>query len=76
MSTGTATIINICNHELHIGDFVRVRYTTGKTMKNGEIWGTVVELWSYENDHHLQARVDSGWCFHDHDEILIHKKAE
>jgi len=41
-------------------------------MKGGTIEGEITELWSPELDNHLQARVDSGWCFHDHDEIVTH----
>ena len=72
MSKGTATEVEMCGATLRLGDHVKVRYTTGRRMKGGTIEGEITELWSPELDNHLQARVDSGWCFHDHDEIVTH----
>jgi len=67
---GTATELTICGHDLRIGDYVEVQYTTGTKFIGAVIKGKIVELWSPKLDGHLQARVDSGWCFHDHDRIL------
>jgi len=72
MSKGVATKIEICGKTVGIGDYLEVRYTTGTRMKDGNIKGHVVELW---DDSPVQARLSCGWCFHDHDEILIQKDA-
>jgi hypothetical protein len=72
MSKGTATEIRMCGKTLRLGDRVKVRYTTGTWSKGGTLEGEITELWSPELDNHWQARVDSGWCFHDYDEILEH----
>jgi len=73
MSKGTATEVKICGRTVRLGDYLKVKYTTGTWSKNGTIEGQVTELWSPElNDHH-QGRLDHGWCFHNHDEILLHK---
>lgn len=63
--------IFICGKNIHIGDYVKVMYTTGKEFKGGTIKGKVVELW---DDKVLQAQVESGWCFHNHDRIIEHEK--
>jgi len=63
--------IHICGKDIHLNDYVVVEYTTGKEFKGGTIRGKVIELW---NDRLLQARVESGWCFHDYDRIIEHKK--
>ena len=66
--------ITICGKSIKLGDFVKVRYTTGKNFKDGTVEGKTTKLWSPDNgDSHLQARVENGWCFHDDDEILEHK---
>lgn len=66
----------ICGHHVKIGDYVRVRYETGKRMKGCEIWGVITNLWSPEmGDDHLLVQVNNGWCFHNHDTILEHKEA-
>ena len=76
MSKGTATEIEICGEVVNLGDYVKVRYTTGKRFKGGIIAGKITELWSLEKDNHLQGRVENGWCFHDHDKILSHNEVE
>ena len=73
MGAGTATEISMCGTVLRLGDYVRVQYATGERMRGAIISGTITELWSPEHNNHLQARVSSGWCFHDCDEILKHK---
>lgn len=67
---GTAQQITICGRTVKLGDYLKVKYTTGHDMKGATIQGEVVELWSLELDKHLQGRLSCGWCFHDHDEIL------
>jgi len=69
---GTAKTLFICGKELSLGDFVEVEYTSGTRMKGGRIKGKITELWSPDLDKHYQARVESGWCFHDGDLILQH----
>ena len=64
--------MEICGKNIELGDYVRVRYTTGQTLKGGTIEGKIIKLWSPETDNHHQAQVESGWCFHDHDEIVEH----
>jgi len=59
--------ITICGKRIQIGDYLKVRYTTGKKMRGATIQGIVTELWE---DSLLQARLSCGWCFHDCDEIL------
>ena len=67
---GTATEITICGKRIKLGDEVVVNYESG-----GSIKGEVIEIWSPTEDGHFQARVKSGWCFHDHDEIVQHHRA-
>ena len=69
---GTASEVEICGRTIRLGDYVVVEYTTGEQFRGGRIRGKVVELWDGE---HLQGRVESGWCFHDEDRILVHKPA-
>ena len=64
---GTATRTTICGREIKLGDWVRVHHTTGR---RGWIEGEIIEIWDLTTDGHHQARVSSGWCFHDNDEIL------
>lgn len=70
MSEGTAKKVTICGHDLSLGDFVKVQYTTGREHKGATIEGKIIELWSPELDGFHQARVESGWCFHDYDRII------
>lgn len=70
---GLAKEITICGKKIKLGDYVEVEFTTGARFKGGRIKGKITELWS---DGHLQARVESGWCFHDNDNILDHKPKE
>lgn len=72
MSKGKAQEVKICGRTISLGDYVKVRYTAGERFKGGTIEGKIIELWSHEKNNHLQARVESGWCFHDYDEILSH----
>lgn len=74
MSKGTATEIMICGQVVKLGDHLKVRYLTGERMRGGTIEGEVVELWSDEKGAHLQGRLSSGWCFHDHDQILARRE--
>ena len=74
MSKGTATEVEICGQTVHLGDYLEVKYTKGTWSKNGIIKGEVTELWSPELDNHHQGQLDHGWCFHDHDEILLHTR--
>lgn len=67
MAKGKTTSMTICGRRIKLDDWVRVHYTTGR---QGWVEGKIVELWGPETDGHFQARVSSGWCFHDHDEIL------
>lgn len=66
---GKAKEIFICGKLIKLGDYVEVRYKNGDRVR-GEITG----LWSPElSEGHLQARVKSGWCFHDTDTIIKHQ---
>lgn len=76
MSIGTATEVKICGRTITLGDYVKVRYASGTWSKGATVEGKITELWSPKLDKHLQARVEHGWCFHDDDEIIMHKKAE
>ena len=76
MSKGTATEVEICGQTVHLGDHLKVKYTTGERMKGGTIEGMVTELWSPEFDNHHQGRLDHGWCFHNYDEIVLHIPAK
>ncbi len=72
---GTAQEITICGKRVQIGDTVKVKYTSGARTKGGFIGGKIVELWCPTKDGHLQGRIESGWCFHDGDEIIEHYSA-
>ena len=73
MSKGTATEAQLCGRLVRLGDYVKVQYTSGRC---GTVEGEVIELWSPEIGGHLQGRVSNfGWCFHDQDKILVHKRA-
>lgn len=70
---GEATEIKMCGVNIKLGDYMEIKYTTGRETKGGTIKGKVTELWSPEiSNGHLQARLDCGWCFHDHDLVLKH----
>lgn len=71
---GTAENVFICGEQVFLGDFLKVKYTSGSRFKGATISGKVIELWSHEKDNHLQGRLESGWCFHDYDEILTHNQ--
>jgi hypothetical protein len=58
----------LCNSIIYVGDYVKVRYTTGKEMKNGILTGIVTKVWP------TQAQVNNGWCFHTNDELLEHTR--
>lgn len=62
--TSETTTLCMCGHELSIGDYVEVRYETG-----GGIKGKIIELCPYLP----QAKVESGWCFHENDRIVAYK---
>lgn len=68
MANGTALSTVICNRKISLGDWVRVRYMTG-----GWVEGEIIELWEPPRDTTHQARVDSGWCFHQGDTIEEHQ---
>ncbi len=72
---GTAKELYICRTDIKLGDWVQVKYTGAGRMCGGTIEGKVTELWSPDLDKHYQGRVESGWCFHDHDEIIEHREA-
>lgn len=59
----------ICGRIVYLGDYVEVDYRSG-----GSIKGEIVEIWSLSEDDHLQAKVESGWCFHDWDKITKHSR--
>jgi len=72
MSKGTATEVKLCGHMVRLGDYVKVRYSSGRA---GTIEGEVIELWGEEGEY-PQGRVSNfGRCFHAHDEILEHRRA-
>jgi hypothetical protein len=70
MSKGLATEIRMCGHDLRLGDYVQVEYSGG-----GGVSGKIIEIWSPELNSHEQVRVESGWCFHNYDTIMVHKPA-
>lgn len=72
MAKGTASETTICGTKIGIGDFVMVRYRNGDWTANAVISGRITEIWDPASDGHHQARVESGWCFHDKDEIVEH----
>ena len=65
--------IHICDHDVSVGDYVRVRYETGKRFKGAILKGRITRVWG---DGLVQAQVENGWCFHDHDTILEHVPQE
>ena len=74
---GISKQISMCGRVIRLGDYIEVEYTTGDRMKGGILRGNVTELWSPETGaKHLQARINNGWCFHNHDRILVHNKEE
>lgn len=69
--------MKICGHNVEVGDYVEVEYTTGKRLKGGILRGTITKLWDKEGDDYpiapgKQAQINDGWCFHDVDKILKH----
>jgi hypothetical protein len=71
---GKAKEIFMCGRQLKLGDFVRVHYTTGR---QGWVEGKITELWDKKSGANcLQGRVESGWCFHDDDEIEEYRASE
>lgn len=67
---GTAKTLHMCGEDLRIGDFIKVRYTRGVRQVGMEIQGKIIEMWSPERNRRCQVRLESGWCFHDHDKVL------
>ena len=57
----------LCGAIIHVGDSVKVRYSTGR---QGTVTGIVTKVWPF------QAQVNNGWCFHDNDELLEHSQRE
>jgi len=71
--------MKICGHDIEVGDYVKVKYTTGSMFKGSILTGKITKLWDAEGEKYprapcLQAQVNNGWCFHDHDIILEYKK--
>lgn len=72
--------MKICGHNVKVGDYVKVQYTTGQTFKGRIIKGIITKLWD-ENSKDIevknpkgfkQGQVEHGWCFHEEDHILEH----
>lgn len=72
MSQGTAKEIKMCGTTIRLGDRLLIRKTASGRLQGAELEGEVIELWSMDLDNHLQGRLSCGWCFHDHDEVLVH----
>jgi len=60
----------LCGKIIYVGDYVKVRYTSGREMKDGILTGVVTKIWPF------QAQVNDGWCFHNQDELLEHTRTE
>lgn len=56
--------------KLEIGDQVIIEYSTGDRMKGGRITGTVKTL----TPSHRQVQLNTGWCGHDGDYLIEHKR--
>ena len=57
---------------LSVGDYVEVEFTEGTWSRGGHIKGIITKLWN--DDKHIQAQVENGWCFHQCDKIIEHRK--
>jgi hypothetical protein len=62
--------------DLNIGDYVKVLCRDRVGASTGTLEGTITRLWKNEDTkgcrNLTQAEVNSGWCFHPHDEIIQH----
>jgi len=62
------TEMNMCDHELSLGDWVKVQIGGNGHLSGGRLEGKIVAFYPYLP----QVKLESGWCFHPHDEILKH----
>jgi len=64
--------------DLEIGDYVKVECHNLAGEVTGWIKGTVTKLWKNQDTpggrNLTQAQVNNGWCFHQTDSIIEHKR--
>jgi len=65
--------MKICGKEVNVGDYVKVKYTTGTRPKGGTVEGSITRLW---DNKYPQVQIDNRWCFHNQDIILKHQRGK
>ena len=63
------TEMEMCGYVFHLGDYVKVEIGGSGHLSGGRLEGKIKEFYP----HIPQIKLESGWCFHPKDEILIHK---
>ena len=62
------TEMEMCGHELSLGDWVSVQIGGSGHLSGGRLEGKINRFYPYLP----QVKLESGWCFHPSDEILKH----
>lgn len=61
--------MEMCGYNFQIGDYVKVEIGGSGHLSGGRLEGKIKEFYPYIP----QIKLETGWCFHPKDEILIHK---
>lgn len=62
------TEMEMCGHELSLGDWVEVEIGGNGHLSGGRLEGKIKAFYPYLP----QVKLESGWCFHPSDTILKH----
>ncbi len=62
------TEMEMCGHELSLGDWVKVQIGGDGHLSGGRLEGKIKAFYPYIP----QVKLESGWCFHPADKILKH----
>jgi hypothetical protein len=60
--------MEMCGHELSLGDWVEVEIGGNGHLSGGRLEGKIVAFYPFLP----QVKLEGGWCFHPSDEILKH----
>ena len=65
------TKMEMCSYKLTLCDWVKVQIGGNGHLSGGRLEGKIKAFYPYIP----QVKLESGWCFHPDDEILVHKPA-
>lgn len=63
------TEMEMCGYDLSLGDWVEVGIVSKGHLNGCRLEGKIKAFYPYIP----QVKLESGWCFHPNDEILVHK---